>query len=247
MAGSGSVETLVLWYADGSIAFFHVALGTSPLCIQPVAVVPPAASSSNSGSNSSNSDPGKRSLCSRVDVAFLGSSRFARLCTFSDPAAPGDACAPGDPASGGAAGEQQPSPRLSILHLPYLFPNMAAGASSLGGQFPITLKPLAHASSLAGWGAAEAAGASGAGAAAIRVEAGCGGAGGEPCVTVATLAGRNSHASEYLAQVRHSMYAAHLARADSSKLRVVACKAHQRVAQPRLVAAGERNPMQAAA
>lgn len=204
MAGSGSVETLVLWYADGSIAFSHVALGTSPLCIQPVAVVPPAASSSNS----SSSDPGKRSLCSGVDVAFLGSSRFARLCTFSDPATPGDACAPGDPASGGAAGEQQPSPRLSILHLPYLFPNMAAGGSSLGGQFPITLEPLAHASNLAGWGAAEAAGASGAGAAAMGVEAGCGGAGGEPCVTVAALAGSNSHASEYLAQVRHSMCAA---------------------------------------
>ena len=190
------METVVLWWADGSMVFHHVACGADPPRIQPVIRVAPA------------SGP-KGSACSRVDVAFLGSSRFARLCAFG---APRDGGGSGGAAAGGGAGEAcaaGPGPQLSIYRLPYLFPNMAgrAGGSGSTGSgtgsagwdgFPISIEPLAQAASLNSWGATEAtAGAGGCGGSG----AGDAGGGEEACVTVAALAGSNSHAAEFVAQV----------------------------------------------
>lgn len=191
----GAVETVVLWWTDGTMGFQHVATAAEPPHVQPVARVAPADSSA---------------LCGHVDVAFLGSSSFARLCgphSSGSCAGGGSALAAAGPAGGCAAG-----PRLSVYRLPYLFPNMAAaGATSPSGGnaavagggspqpygWPVTLQPLAQAADLNSWGAVEAVCAIAAGAAQRGTSSSD-----QPCVTVAVLAGSNSHAAEYVAQVR---------------------------------------------
>lgn len=178
------METVVLWRTDGSMVFNQVAYGADPPRMQPVAAVPPAGSRP----------------CSSVHIAFLGSSRFVRLCSFDASRAEGgsgDSTVAGDTACLENGCTVDASHQLSVFFLPYLFPALTASGSG-GTQGGLTLEPQAHTASLDCWGASTASAAAAAGGLACMA----GGASGrEPCVTVAALAGSNSHAAEFLAQV----------------------------------------------